>query len=38
VDSLLLELLASRRLDAACETPNLMKDHNKVCVTRLCEQ
>jgi hypothetical protein len=36
--SLLLELLAPRRLGVACDSPNLVKDHNKVCITCLCEQ
>jgi hypothetical protein len=38
VDSLLLELLAPRRLGVACESPNLVEDHNKVCITRSFEQ
>jgi hypothetical protein len=38
VDSLLLELLAPRRLGVACESPNLVDVHNKVCITRSCEQ
>jgi hypothetical protein len=37
MDSLLLELLAPRRL-GACESPNLVEDHNKVCITRSFEQ
>jgi hypothetical protein len=31
VDSLLLELLAPRRLGVSCESPNLVEDHKKVC-------
>jgi hypothetical protein len=38
VDSLLLELLASRRLTVSCESPNLVQDHKKVCITRIFEQ
>jgi hypothetical protein len=38
VDSLLLELLAPRRLGVSCESPNLVEDHKKVCITRLFEQ
>jgi hypothetical protein len=38
VDSLLLELLAPRLLGCACESPNPMEDHNKVCITHSCEQ
>jgi hypothetical protein len=38
VDLLLLELQAPKRLGVACESPNLVKDHKKVCVTRSCEQ
>jgi hypothetical protein len=38
MDSLLLELLAPRRLDVACEYPNLVADHKKVCITRSFEQ
>jgi hypothetical protein len=38
VDSLLLELLAPRRLGVICESPNLVEDHKKVCITRSCEQ
>jgi hypothetical protein len=38
MDSLLLELLAPRRLDVACESPNLVADHKKVCITRSFEQ
>jgi hypothetical protein len=34
VDSLLLELLAPRRLGVSCESPNLVEDHKKVCITR----
>jgi hypothetical protein len=37
VDSLLLELLAPRRLGVSCESPNLMED-KKVCITRSFEQ
>jgi hypothetical protein len=29
VDSLLLELLAPRRLGVSCESPNLVEDHKK---------
>jgi hypothetical protein len=38
VDSLLLELLAPRRLGVTCESPNLMEDHKKVCITHSSEQ
>jgi hypothetical protein len=38
VDSLLLELLAPRRLGVSCESPNLVKDHKKVCITLSFEQ
>ena len=38
MDSLLLELLAPRRLGVACESPNLVEDHKKVCITRSFEQ
>lgn len=38
VDSLLLELLAPRRLGVACESPNLVEDHKKVRITRSFEQ
>jgi hypothetical protein len=38
VDSLLLELLAPRRLAVSCESPNLMEDHKKICITLLFEQ
>jgi hypothetical protein len=38
VDSLLLELLAPRRLGVACESPNLVVDHKKVCITRSFEK
>jgi hypothetical protein len=38
VDSLLLELLARRRLGVSCESPNPMEDHKKVCITRSFEQ
>jgi hypothetical protein len=38
VDSLLLELLSPKRLGVACESPNLMEYHKKVCITRSCEQ
>ncbi len=34
MDSLLLELLAPRRLGVSCESPNLVEDHKKVCITR----
>jgi hypothetical protein len=37
VDSLLLELLAPRRLGVACESPNLVENHKNVCITRTCE-
>jgi hypothetical protein len=33
VDSLILELLALRRLGVACESLNLVKDRKKVCIT-----
>jgi hypothetical protein len=38
VDSLLLELLTPRRLGVSCESPNLVEDHKKVCITRSFEQ
>jgi hypothetical protein len=38
VDSLLLELLAPRLLGVSYESPNLVEDHKKVCITRSCEQ
>jgi hypothetical protein len=38
VDSLVLELVAPRGLGVACESPNLVEDHKKVCITRSCEQ
>jgi hypothetical protein len=38
VDSLLLELIAPKRLGAACESPNLVEHHKKVCITRSCAQ
>jgi hypothetical protein len=38
VDSLLLELLAPRRLGVTCESPNRVEDHKKVYITRLCGQ
>jgi hypothetical protein len=38
VDSLLLEVLAPRQLGVACESPNLVEDHKKVCITRSFEQ
>jgi hypothetical protein len=38
MDSLLLELLAPRRLGVACESPNLVEDHKKVCITHSFEQ
>jgi hypothetical protein len=38
VDSVLLELLAPRRLGVSFESPNLVEDHNKVCITRSFEQ
>jgi hypothetical protein len=38
VDSLLLELLAPRRLGVSCESPNLVEDHKKNCITRSFEQ
>jgi hypothetical protein len=38
VDSLLLELLAPRRLGVVCESPNLVVDHKKVCITRSFEK
>jgi hypothetical protein len=38
VDSLLLELLAPRQLGVSCESPYLVEDHKKVCITRSFEQ
>jgi hypothetical protein len=38
VDSLLLELLAPRRLGVACDSLNLVEDHKKGCITRSFEQ
>jgi hypothetical protein len=38
VDSLLLELLAPRRLGVSSESPNLVEDRKKVCITRSFEQ
>jgi hypothetical protein len=38
VDSLLLELLAPRRLGVSCESSNLVEDHKKVCITFSFEQ
>jgi hypothetical protein len=38
VDSLLLELLAPRRPGVSCESPNLVEDYKKVCITRSFEQ
>jgi hypothetical protein len=38
VDSLLLEVLTPRRLGVSCESPNLVEDHKKVCITRSFEQ
>jgi hypothetical protein len=38
VDSLLLELRAPRRLGVVCESPNLLEDHKKVCITRSFEK
>jgi hypothetical protein len=38
VDSLLLELLAPRQLSVACESPNLMEDYKKVCITHSFEK
>jgi hypothetical protein len=38
VDSLLLELLALRRLGVSCESPNHLEEHKKVCITRSFEQ
>jgi hypothetical protein len=38
VDSLLLKLLAPRRLGVSCESPNIVEDHKKVCIIRLFEQ
>jgi hypothetical protein len=38
VDSLHLELLAPRRLGVSCESPDLVEDHKKVCITRSFEQ
>jgi hypothetical protein len=38
VDSLLLELIPTRRLGVACESPNLVEDHKEVSITHSCEQ
>jgi hypothetical protein len=38
VDSLLLELLAPRRLGVSCESPSLVEDHKKVYITCSFEQ
>jgi hypothetical protein len=38
MDSLLLELLAPRRLGVSRESPNLVEDHKKVCITSSFEQ
>jgi hypothetical protein len=38
VDSLLLDLLAPRQLGVSCESPNLVEDHKKVCITYFFEQ
>jgi hypothetical protein len=38
VESLLLELLAPRRLGVSYESPNFMEDYKKVCITRSFEQ
>jgi hypothetical protein len=38
MDLLLLELLTPRWLGVACESPNLVEDHKKVCITRSFEQ
>jgi hypothetical protein len=38
MDSLLLELLAPRRLGVSCESPNLVEEHKKVCIARSFEQ
>jgi hypothetical protein len=38
VDSLLLELLAPRRLGVSYESPNPVEDHKKVCITHSFEQ
>jgi hypothetical protein len=38
VDSLLLELLAPKRLGVSCESPNLVEDHKKVYITLSFEQ
>jgi hypothetical protein len=38
VDSLLLELLAPRRLGVSCESLNIVEDHKKVCITCSFEQ
>jgi hypothetical protein len=38
VDSLLLELLAPRRLGVSCKSPILVEDHKKICITCSFEQ
>jgi hypothetical protein len=38
MDSLLLELLAPSRLGVSRESPNLVEDHKKVCITSSFEQ
>jgi hypothetical protein len=38
VDSLLLELLAPRRLGVSCESPNLVEDHKNICISCSFEQ
>jgi hypothetical protein len=38
VDSLLLELLAPRRLDISCVSPNIVEDHKKVCINNSFEE
>jgi hypothetical protein len=38
MDLLLLEPLTPIRLGVSCESPNLVEDHKKVCITHLCEK
>jgi hypothetical protein len=38
MDSLLLEILPPRPLGVSYESPNLVEDHKKVCITRSFEQ
>jgi hypothetical protein len=33
-----MELLAPRRLGVSCESPNLVEDHKKVCITHSFEK